>query len=372
MIKKIVLTGGPCAGKTTILSKIEQNLCEMGYKVFIVRESATELINGGITPHKNGVGMLNFQKLILEYQYQKEEIYNNALNFINDKDIVIIYDRALLDNKAYIGDLDFNELLYELSIKFGKRIDESSILNRYDMVIHLVTSAGKKGYSLENNNARYEKEDDAILLDKRILSSWMMHDNLQVVDSYDNFDDKINKVLSLIYGCLGEINIIKKEKKYIVDFDLSLISSLNGIEFSIEQYYTDTMDKNYECRFRKVISKFGNNYYYLSQCKEGNGVTRVLVERKISEKEFDRLLQFNIISFIKKKRITFVYNNVFYKLDLYPDGLKILEICVDDRCYDECIPDCFTILEDVTNDLKYQNINYGLNCESKIKARKKQ
>ena len=65
MVKRIVLTGGPCAGKTTILSKIEQDLLERGYKVFIVRESATELINGGITPHQSGVGILNFQKLIL-------------------------------------------------------------------------------------------------------------------------------------------------------------------------------------------------------------------------------------------------------------------------------------------------------------------
>ena len=81
MVKRIVLTGGPCAGKTTILSKIEQDLCEKGYKVFVVRESATELISGGITPHDSGVGMKSFQKLILMYQYQKEEIYNKTLEY---------------------------------------------------------------------------------------------------------------------------------------------------------------------------------------------------------------------------------------------------------------------------------------------------
>lgn len=372
MIKRIVLTGGPCAGKTTILSKIEQNLFEMGYKVFVVCESATELINGGITPHNNGVGMLNFQKLILEYQYQKEEIYNEALNFTEDKNIVIIYDRGLLDNKAYINDIEFNELLYELSIQIGKRIDEPSILNRYDMVIHLVTSAGNNGYTLENNKARYEIEDEAVLLDKRILSSWMLHDNLQVVDSYENFDDKINKVLSLVHGCLGETNIVRKEKKFIVDINLELIDNLNGIELDIEQYYSDTMDKAYECRFRKVNSKFGYNYYYLSQCKEGNGITRVLMERKISEKEFNSLLHFNIISSVKKKRITFIYNNVFYKLDLFSDGLKLLEVCVDDKCEPVYIPKYFTVIDEVTNDENYQNINYGLNNEGKKRIRKKQ
>lgn len=38
---KIVLTGGPCAGKTTALSKLEQHLLELGYFVFIVPETAT-------------------------------------------------------------------------------------------------------------------------------------------------------------------------------------------------------------------------------------------------------------------------------------------------------------------------------------------
>ena len=43
-ISKIVLTGGPCAGKTTALSMIEQKLTEKGYKVIIVTESATEMM----------------------------------------------------------------------------------------------------------------------------------------------------------------------------------------------------------------------------------------------------------------------------------------------------------------------------------------
>ena len=33
---KIVLTGGPCAGKTTIMSSLSQILTERGYHVFIV------------------------------------------------------------------------------------------------------------------------------------------------------------------------------------------------------------------------------------------------------------------------------------------------------------------------------------------------
>ena len=49
-ITKIVITGGPCAGKTTALSWIMNSFTEKGYVVLIVPETATELINGGVAP----------------------------------------------------------------------------------------------------------------------------------------------------------------------------------------------------------------------------------------------------------------------------------------------------------------------------------
>lgn len=372
MIKRIVLTGGPCAGKTTILSRIEQDLCEKGYKVFVVRESATELISGGITPHENGVGMFNFQKLILMYQYQKEEIYNRAIMDTKDENIVIIYDRGILDNKAYISDSEFDMILDGLSVEVGKKIDEMDILTRYDMVIHLVTSAGNKGYSLESNKARYENENEAIALDGRTLSSWIMHNNLQVVDSSENFEDKVNKVLSLIYVCLGENNLVRRERKFVVDtvVDKELIAKLKAVETNIEQYYIETIEADYECRVRKTSYKFGSNYYYVVQKRENNGIKRVIIERKITEKEFDRLTEFNVVSSVKKKRITFVYNKHFYKLDLFEDGLMLLEVSVDYDKEQVSIPDIFVVLGDVTEEDEYKNINVGVVTNSNIRKRK--
>lgn len=210
MIKRIVLTGGPCAGKTTVLSKIEQDLREEGYKVFIVKESATELIGGGITPFEDGMGMVNFQKLILLYQYQKEELYNRAVMDCKDENVVIIYDRGLLDNKAYITDEQFDVILKELSLILGYKVNEMDIVSRYDMVIHLMTSAGNRGYNLENNKARYESEEEAILLDRRTMYSWIGHDNLHIVDSKDNFDDKIDDVLQVVHSYLDNERFAKR------------------------------------------------------------------------------------------------------------------------------------------------------------------
>ena len=49
-VKKVVLTGGPCAGKTTALAKIHKEFTELGYQVFIVSEGATEVIRSGAKP----------------------------------------------------------------------------------------------------------------------------------------------------------------------------------------------------------------------------------------------------------------------------------------------------------------------------------
>ena len=40
-IKKIVLTGGPCAGKTTALVKVIEHFTSLGYKVFTIPEVPT-------------------------------------------------------------------------------------------------------------------------------------------------------------------------------------------------------------------------------------------------------------------------------------------------------------------------------------------
>jgi len=46
-IFRICMTGGPCAGKTTAIASIQQDLTQLGIKVLVVPEAATLLMNGG-------------------------------------------------------------------------------------------------------------------------------------------------------------------------------------------------------------------------------------------------------------------------------------------------------------------------------------
>ena len=47
-IKKIVLTGGPCAGKTTALVKVIEHFSSLGYKVFTIPEVPTLFSQAGM------------------------------------------------------------------------------------------------------------------------------------------------------------------------------------------------------------------------------------------------------------------------------------------------------------------------------------
>ena len=46
-IKRIVLTGGPCAGKTTALAKIVEHFSNLGYQVFTLPEVPTMFTAAG-------------------------------------------------------------------------------------------------------------------------------------------------------------------------------------------------------------------------------------------------------------------------------------------------------------------------------------
>lgn len=100
-ITKIVLTGGPCAGKTTALSHIQTRFTEMGYHVIIIPETATELILGGISPWGLNTNF-DYQSAQMQLQIEKEKVFLNAAqNVFGKEKILVVCDRGTMDNKAY-------------------------------------------------------------------------------------------------------------------------------------------------------------------------------------------------------------------------------------------------------------------------------
>ena len=261
MIKRIVLTGGPCAGKSTALSKLESYLLEKGYAVLIVPESATELIQGGIRPFGDqALYGFDFQGIILDYQLGKEKMYNQAASLLeaSGRDVVILYDRGVLDNKAYLDYPDWRRLLASRNLR------EEDLKNRYDAVIHMVTAAKAENgiYTLENNAARTESKEEAILLDQKTLQAWSGHSNLKIVENEEEFSEKVNTVLDF---CLEAIDLqvaFRNQRKYIIDSNTVEFIQFKQLcsKSKIHQFYLDCPDNPYEFRIRNT--EIDNKHYY--------------------------------------------------------------------------------------------------------------
>ncbi len=365
IVGKIVLTGGPCAGKTTALARIEEDLQEKGYYVLIVSESATELIKGGIKPFgDNAIKMFDFQRLIVEYQLNKEKTYEEAIKLLpNDKKCIIVYDRGVMDNKAYVSDSEFADILKQLDL------NQLYLLDRYDMVIHLVTAADGKEeyYTLSNNQARTETVEQAKQMDKKSLKAWTGHNNLVIIDNRTDFEDKMKNLLDSIHNLLGNPFPLKRQKIYAIDINNSLIPDCD--EIKLEYFYLENCDK-YERRLKKRTQN-NQTTYYLTVQSRNKGLSKIVTDKKITAKEFERLLSSqNVKATLKKSRYCFSQNKQYFKLDILSESnIGLLQVDVTQDNSKIILPKELKVLEEVTDDINYQSYNIALRKNQKVKVK---
>ena len=209
-INKIVITGGPSAGKTTGLSWIQNAFTKLGYTVLFVPETATELIGGGVTPWGCGSN-LDYQKCQMRLQLEKERVFEQAARTMKAEKILIVCDRGAMDNKAYMDELEFSQVLAEF------KTNEVQLRDSYDAVFHMVTAAkgAEKFYTTENNKARTETVEQAALLDDKLIAAWTGHPHLRVIDNSTNFEDKLKRLIAEIRCFLGEPEPLEIERKFL-------------------------------------------------------------------------------------------------------------------------------------------------------------
>ena len=202
LIAKIVLTGGPCAGKTTTISRIEEHLVKKGYHVLVLNECATEMIKAGIRPFgDHAASVYDFENEILNLQLYKEKRYKDFLkNYSDDTKIIILYDRGSVDVKAYLGEENYQRMLK------GNNLNNEELIKEYDLVIHMITVAAdmENRYSNNNNKARFEDSREAIDLDCRTSEAWSAHPNLKVVPVCEYLEDKIQMAINYVDELLKE------------------------------------------------------------------------------------------------------------------------------------------------------------------------
>ena len=354
-IKKIVITGGPCAGKTTAMNRIQGVFTKLGYTVLFVPETATELITGGVAPWTCGTNV-EYQVCQMQLQLEKERIFTQgALTMPKDK-ILLVCDRGALDNKAYMTQGDFDLVLDVVGH------NEVELRDSYDAVFHLVTCAkgAEQFYTLENNGARTETVEQATALDDKIIASWTGHPHLRIIDNDTDFELKMKRLLDEMTSFLGEEAPRDIKRRFLIDYpDIMHLESMPAcqrVEIS-QTYLVAPEGEENRVRQRGVD---GNYIYFQTKKRNVAENQRIRLERRLSKDEYIRLLMDADPTCrpIRKTRYCLTYKNQYFEIDIYPfwNDKAIIEIEQSDESADIVFPDFVNVIREVTDDESYKNL----------------
>lgn len=355
-ITKIVITGGPCAGKTTAMSWIQHHFTRMGYTVLFIPETATELITGGVAPWTCGTN-LDYQKCQVRLQLVKEELFEQAARTMNAEKVLIICDRGFMDNKAYMNDEEFAAAVASVN---GNVV---ALRDSYDAVFHLVTAAkgAQEFYTTDNNAARYESVEEACAMDDKLIAAWTGHPHLRVIDNSTSFDEKLKKLMNEIISFLGIENPIETEKKFLIAYpDLDWLANnpyCHKIDI-IQTFLTAPAGEE-----RKVRQR-GEDGHYMCYVTtkipmDETGLKRIETEHRISENEYSRLLGTADPDKapLHKTRYCLTYEHQYFEVDVYPfwKDRAILEIELSQDDQQIIFPPQLHVYREITGEKEYKS-----------------
>ncbi len=361
-IKKIVLTGGPCAGKTTALVKITEYFSGFGYKVFNVPEVPTIYSAAGwnyLTPNRK----LYYQgeRAILETQLALENQFMRLAEVCEDP-VLIVCDRGAMDISAYIKPEEWEDITHMA----GTNSEE--LRQSYDAVLHLVSAAdgAEQYYTTATNATRYEQANEEGLriareLDKKVIQAWTGHPHLRVINNHDDFDNKIKRVLTEISKVVGLPQPVQEERIFRVEI-IGEIPECS--ESEITQTYL-VAEPGSEVRLRRREWS-GGKVVNVHRSKKRISDTEVIeTERQVDNNLYEQMLQQAdpYRATIRKKRQSFIWKGQFFQIDTFHapvNDLVMMETKGVTAQETVNFPPFVKVLEDVTGNSRYLNYNIAV------------
>ncbi len=188
--RRIVLTGGPGAGKTAVLELVRQEFCR---HVSVLPEAAGIVFGGGFPRLSDPHARRAAQRAICYVQRELERLDDPA-NLA-----IVLCDRGTVDGAVYWpGPGDF---WTELETTPERE------MSRYDVVIHLRTPRPGAGYNNQRNSLRTETPEAALAIDAALLEIWARHPRRFVVPPASDFLEKATRTIESLRrempGCCG-------------------------------------------------------------------------------------------------------------------------------------------------------------------------
>jgi predicted ATPase len=177
---RVVLTGGPGAGKTAVLELVRLAFCK---HVRILPEAAGVVFGGGFPRSRDPVRLRAAQRAIYHIQHELEATTDG-------EDLALVLcDRGTIDGLAFWpGPDNYWDAL---------KTDAQREFSRYDAVVHLRTPRADGGYD-QSNPLRIETAEEARAVDARIAEVWSEHPHYETVEADDDFLLKAVRVIERV------------------------------------------------------------------------------------------------------------------------------------------------------------------------------
>jgi CYTH domain-containing protein/predicted ATPase len=372
-IREIVLTGGPCAGKSTALDFLRRELPQHGWTVLAVPEAATTLIMGGLGPmeeladHPSDM-YASAQRHMFGMQ---RDLRNRFLAIANDMvrtgwsdKVVVLYDRAELDTSHYIDAETFKSFCSDLDLSIGQ------VMAQYDGVVHLVTAAdgAADGYTLDNNPARRETAEQAVAADRGVLRAWLGHHRLVQIPNRADFNTKLDDLGRTVLAMLSSSGL-ERERKWILSGPppVEVLADAEPVRI-VQHYFADVTGQEVRVRARTVR---GHTTHFLTVKRPTDDpAVRVEDETVIEEDRYHELRRtMTPVGRVQKTRWVVSHGHDLWEIDHFdelpgsstplleghPDGVWLAELELHHTGQDAAIPSWLPVLREATGSTAWSN-----------------
>lgn len=369
IVYRLVLTGGPCSGKTTGQARLCTFFENLGWKVYRVPETATTLFSGGVRfPELNSDEAEKFQENLIKVMIAIETTFFTLAESCKTN-CLIICDRGIMDAAAYMSKESWDKVMKTNGWNAVELRD-----NRYNQVIHLITAANgaEPYYNIEDNPCRTEGIELAKELDKATIEAWVGHPYIDVIDNTTDFDTKLRRMIANVCRRIGidagdRLANTSRKIKFLVGSLPIDIQFPPFQDFDVVHDYLTSSNPKIQSRLRKR-GQNGNWSYQHTLRRSDAGNQAVELRRTITHRDYVNMLaqRDDRHLTVYKTRRCFLWENMYFQMDIYKspcnqrcEGLILLETYTTLKIneFKVKLPQFLTIVKEVTKDPSFSMYN---------------
>ena len=175
----MVLTGAPCAGKTSALDYIEGLFKHQGFQVYRVDEVATQFLRGKPVDLSDPGTQVRFQASLLRAQLQAEDNACAAASF-DPAPSIVLCDSGAPSGMAYCSDVQWQQVLNTIGVTSDELAGRYSLALRLGSLAELGDGSRYDFGPGSSNPARYHTGEQARLLAPRLAHAYALCRQLHV------------------------------------------------------------------------------------------------------------------------------------------------------------------------------------------------